>query len=286
MKKVRSFFVLTVIFACAICPVHRVTANEEMGSVKQRLEKIEEIEKEEEIEETPSILKSFIQKATLNGFIELNYDYVDVSDIEDKDSGSSSDLYLSSVDIALRIFFNEWAKAKTVVNIQDVGKKDGKAKISLDEAIVTVECPWIPLYFVGGKTALPFGVFEDHMISGTLTEDLYEIDDFGATLGFAPEFYGLDMSVTVYKGQDIIENLNDFGTYEFSPDREKENDINSFIANITLKPIEEMLTLATFYENEPGDGSRNQSLGGALTLNVWKFSLDAEYITALEREKG
>jgi len=190
------------------------------------------------------------------------------------------------VDIALRIFFNEWAKAKTVVNIQDVGKKDGKAKISLDEAIVTVECPWIPLYFVGGKTALPFGVFEDHMISGTLTEDLYEIDDFGATLGFAPEFYGLDMSVTVYKGQDIIENLNDFGTYEFSPDREKENDINSFIANITLKPIEEMLTLATFYENEPGDGSRNQSLGGALTLNVWKFSLDAEYITALEREKG
>jgi len=40
MKKVRSFFVLTVIFACAICPVHRVTANEEMGSVKQRLEKI------------------------------------------------------------------------------------------------------------------------------------------------------------------------------------------------------------------------------------------------------
>ena len=37
---------------------------------------------------------------------------------------------------------------------------------------------------------------------------------------------------------------------------------------------------------EPGDGRRNRSVGGALALNFWKFSLDAEYITALTREKG
>jgi hypothetical protein len=62
--------------------------------------------------------------------------------------------------------------------------------------------------------------------------------------------------------------------------------VSSFITNVTLEPVEEMLTLSAFYDSEPGDGRRNQSLGGALTLNVWKFGLDAEYITALEREKG
>jgi two-component system OmpR family response regulator len=47
-------------------------------------------------------------------------------------------------------------------------------KIVLDEAILTLKCPSPPLYLHGGKSAMPFGAFEDHLISGTLTEDLYE----------------------------------------------------------------------------------------------------------------
>ncbi|UCF83908.1 MAG: hypothetical protein JSV50_22590 [Desulfobacteraceae bacterium] len=62
--------------------------------------------------------------------------------------------------------------------------------------------------------------------------------------------------------------------------------MSSFITNVTVEPVGEMLTLSAFYDSEPGDGRRNQSLNGELTLNVWKFNLDAEYITALEREKG
>jgi hypothetical protein len=50
--------------------------------------------------------------------------------------------------------------------------------------------------------------------------------------------------------------------------------------------LEEILSLAVFYNGEPGDGSRNRSIGGALMLNAWKFVIDTEYITALEREEG
>jgi hypothetical protein len=236
-------------------------------------------------QENPAFLRSLVDEATLSGFVELNYEYVDVSDTEDENSESTSDLFLSSVELALRVIFDEWVKTRIVVNAEDIGKEGGDNKIRLDEAIVTLECPWIPLYLIGGKTVLPFGVFEDHMISGTLTEDVYEVDDTGVTLGFAPDFYGLDIAVTIYKGQHIIENLKDFETHEFRADRE-EDDVSSFIANVTLEPVEEMFTLSAFYGSEPGDGKHNQSLGGAFTLNVWRFSLDAEYITALEREKG
>ena len=246
----------------------------------------ETADEDEETEGTVILSRLPVEKITLGGFIDLDFDYYDRSDVADKNSDSTSDLGLGSVDLELRVFFNEWVKAKVVLAADDVGKEDGDDNIKLDEAIMTLKCPWVPLYFVGGKTVLPFGVFEDRLIVGTILEDLYEVDTVGATLGFAPDFYGLDISFTVYEGQEIIENLNDFGAHEFTPDRQEEDDVSSFIANVTLEPIQDMLTFSVYYDSEPGDGRRNQTIGGAFFLDVWKFSLDGEYITALEREKG
>jgi predicted porin len=147
-------------------------------------------------------------------------------------------------------------------------------------------CPYIPTYFVGGYRVLPFGVFEDRLITGLITEDLYEIEEVGATLGFSPDFYGLDISFTVYGGQDIIENLEDYGAHEYSADRQEDDDVSSFIANVTLEPVEDMFSMSVFFDSEPGDGRRNLSIGSAFTLDVWKFSLDGEYITGLQREDG
>jgi hypothetical protein len=263
------------------------SAETELEEQEQQLIEIEETDDEDEkTEGTPILSRLPVEKITLGGFIDLDFDYYDRSDVSDKNSNSTSDLGLGSAELELRVFFNEWVKSKVVVTADDVGKEDGDKNIKLDEAIFTLKCPRVPLYFTGGLTTLPFGVFEDRLIIAPITEDLYEVDTVGATLGFAPDFYGLDISITVYEGQEIIENLEDFNTHEFTPDRKEEDDVNSFIANVTLEPVEDMLTFSVFYDSEPGDGDRNQTIGGAFTLEVWKFSLDAEYITALEREKG
>jgi hypothetical protein len=267
-------------------------AIEEKRTLETNYEEQEQPEEDEELEEeeraagTPIFSRWPVEKVTLGGFIDLDYDYYEVSDVSDKDSGSSSDLGLGSVDLELRVFFNEWVKAKFVLAADDVGKKDGEEKIKVDEAFFTMICPYIPTYFVGGYRVLPFGVFEDRLITGLITEDLYEIEEVGVTLGFTPDFYGLDISFTVYGGQDIIENLEDVGTHEYSPDREEDDDVSSFIANVTLEPVEDMLSLSVFFDSEPGDGRRNQTMGSAFTLDVWKFSLDGEYIAALQREDG
>ncbi len=278
------FFVMVV----ALSPVLSADAKgSESFLIKQGSEKIEDLEEtNEKLEEISTSLKTFAAKVTLGGVVEFNYDYVDVSDTANDNSDGTSDLYLSSVELAFRVVFNKWAMARIVVNTEDLGREGGDENINLDEAIATLKFPRLPLYFIGGKTVLPFGVFEDPMISGTITEDLYEIDDVGVTLGLAPDLYGLDISVTAYEGQNIIENLEDFGTHEFSPGRVEDDDVSSFIATVRLEPLEEMLSLTAFYDSEPGDDNRNRSLGGALTLNVWKFGFDAEYISALEREKG
>ena len=286
-------FVFSVLFVLILGLIHSAKAadNQDSQGIKQHEKMIEETEEKEEEEEKegaegPGIEQKSREKIELNGFVELNYEYLDVKDIDDAASGSSSDFFISSVAIALRVFFNEWSKAKVVLEFEDVGRTDGNEKFHLDEAIATLKAPWIPLYFIGGKTVMPFGVFEDRLIEGTLTEDLYEIDELGATLGFAPDFLGLDISLSIYEDARIAENLHDFDTHEFSSDHHKEDRFDSYIANVTLAPVGDTLTVSAFYDSEPGDGRRNESIGGACTLNFWKFIPDTEYITALQREKG
>ncbi len=273
-----------------ICPLN-APGNEAEHEVKQREKKLEEIEEKKEEEEKASeemtiIEQLFGEKVRLNGFIESNYEYVDVEDTEDDDSGSRSDLFVSSVALAVRVFPNKWSKAKIQLELEDLGKKDGTTKARLDEATLTVKAPWVPVYFAGGKTVMPFGVFEDQLIEGTLAEDLYEIDEVGAIVSFTPDFYGLDISLSVYDDASIMENLNDFDTHEFREGRKEEDSYESYIANISLEPVEDIISVSTFYNSEPGDGRRNNSIGGALTFNLWRFVLDAEYIAALQREDG
>jgi hypothetical protein len=293
IKPVSGCFAFFAMVVFILWPVYSVKADNNKGDqeAKQRLKQIDEIEEKEEEEEragalNPIIQEIFGEKVRLNGGIEFNYEYLDVDDIGDENSGSSSDFFISTAELALRVFFNEWSKTKIVFTAEDVGQQGGNGKIRLDEAIVTLKSLRVPLYFIGGKTVMPFGVFEDHLIEGTLAEDLYEIDEWGATLSFSPDFYGLDISLSVYEDPQVIENLQNFNTHDWGPGRQKEDKFRSYIASIMLEPLEDTLILSAFYDNEPGDGNRNQTVGGAFTLNYWKFTLDAEYITALTREKG
>jgi hypothetical protein len=293
MKKRWGGFVFFLIVVFIFWPAHSAKAEDNAADRegKQRLEEIEEIEKKEEEGERRGILNPIVQdifgeKVWLNGTLELNYEYLDTKDVDNENSGSSNDFFVSTAELALGVIFNEWSKAKVVVAAEDVIKNGDDEEIRLDEAIATLKSLHVPLYVIGGKTVMPFGFFEDHLIDGTLAEDLYEIEEWGATLGFNPDFYGLDVSFSVYRNAQIADQLNDFDTHEFRRGRQREDKFRSYIANVTLEPVEDTLTLGAFYNSEPGDGRRNRSIGGAFTLDHGKFTLDAEYVTALSREDG
>ena len=143
--------------------------------------------------EEKDILKWFTDRARLNGTAEFNFDYTDVEDTADENSGWARDLYISTLELDFRLIFSRHARTKIVVNLDDVGNDTSDEKFNLDEAILDLKFPSTTLYIVGGKTTFPFGVFEDRLIGGTLIEDLYEVQTIGATIGFAPDFYGLDL---------------------------------------------------------------------------------------------
>jgi len=129
-------------------------------------------------------------------------------------------------------------------------------------------------------------MFESHLINDPITQDCYEIAKTGVTVAYTTDY--LDISATIYKGEELIDHLAEAG-YGFERDNslttyEKTDDVSSYIGNITISPVEALM-LSAYYDSEPGDGDRNETAGISAHYEIRMVTLDAEYIAALSREK-
>jgi hypothetical protein len=225
-------------------------------------------------------------KIRLGLSVELNGIYADIEDEDIAAGGDLRDAYIGAVGFRLNATWTEWLSFDLLAELEDIGKHDDSATVTLSEAFVTLHHPQFPVYFIGGKRTLPFGVFEDRMISGPLTEELYEIVDVGATLGIQLDALHSNLSFTLYEGQHVIENLEQFNTHQFADGRRRTDRIDAYILRFESEPIDDMLSMALFFDSEPGDGRRNETIGTAATWSLFDVDVDVEYITALKRESG
>ncbi|MCD6487201.1 MAG: LbtU family siderophore porin [Syntrophobacterales bacterium] len=244
-----------------------------INELNERLEKAEKTG-------VPGKLGEWLDCVTLSGAIELDYSYTDPRDVENKNSDSTSDLNIGAAELGLEVCFHEYVTGNFILKGENLDDDD---RVFWDEATITIQKEGFPLYFVGGKRGQPFGVFESHLISDTITQDCYEIAKTGATIGFVPGILGLDISATVYRGDTLIEHLDEaeVGADVVVPDND---DVSSFIANVTVEPAEGLF-LSAYWDSEPGNDERNETLGGTAHYEFWKVALDAEYIGAKKREK-
>ena len=251
------------------------------GDVEDLYKRIEQLEEKVEKQgEKTELLGKVGENITFSGAIELDYSYTDPRDTTVVNSDSTSDLNIGAAELGLEVCFHEYVTGNFILKGEDLDDND---RVFWDEATITIQKEGFPLYFVGGKRGQPFGMFESHLISDTITQDCYEIAKTGATVGFVPGILGLDISATVYRGDTLIEHLDEaeVGAEVVIPDND---DVSSFIANITMEPAEGLL-LSAYWDSEPGNDERNETLGGTVHYEFWKVSLDAEYIGATKREK-
>ena len=279
VKKNRILF-MALIFLYLLIP--QPASSEAMSNYKLT----QEIKALKEKIEGKGILGGLADKLTFSGAIELDYSYADDSDIGDNTvNDSTSDLDIGTVELGLEVAFHEYVTGLFLLKGEALDTDNDR--VFWDEATITLQKEGFPLYFVGGKRGQPFGFFESHLISDPITKDCYEIAKTGATVGYTTESLGLDISATIYKGEVLMAHLVEAG-YGFernnSPTYAETDDVSSYIGNITISPVEG-LTVAVFYDSEPGDGDRNETVGGMFHYEISKITLDAEYITALKREK-
>jgi len=291
-NKIKLFLVMSV-FCCFLLfqLSGPALAQSELEELKQRIEQLEgKVEKQEQ--ESKDILGKLSENMTITGAIELDYSYTDPRDTTVVNSDSTSNLDIGTVQLGVETQFHEWVTGNFVLKGENLDDTD---RVFWDEATITIQKEGFPLYFVGGHRGQPFGVFESHTISDPITKDCYEIVKSGATAGFTPDFLGLDISATVYKGEVLMSHLEEAeygfgGTTRATSAYDQTDDVESYIANVTISPLEGLdigdLTVSAYFDSEPGDNDRNNTAGGTITYQYNIFTLDAEYIKALKREKG
>ncbi|HDY70634.1 MAG TPA: LbtU family siderophore porin [Nitrospirae bacterium] len=233
-------------------------------------------------------------RISIGGAVAGEYRWVKHSNMTTKDSDSTSDLYLRTVELSLEAELADWITTAITVNSEWIGDDvtPGDEKLTVDEAAITLRKEGVPLYLIAGKRTQPFGVFESHLVTDPMTQDAYETKRTGVTLGYQRPFMDLDASVTVYKGEEMMTHLFESGLFDSDSISRVSDpagyDVGSYILNVSITPIAEHLRLSAAYLSEPGNGKRNNTLSLSATYNclfIDGLSIDAAYITALQREE-
>ncbi|MBW2004771.1 MAG: LbtU family siderophore porin [Deltaproteobacteria bacterium] len=275
-KKVILFMAL--VFLCFLIPQPASSEGMSNYELEQEIKALEE-----KIEGASALLN----KLSFSGAIELDYSYADDSNIGDNTvNDSTSDLDIGTVELGLEAAFHEYVTGNFILKGEALDTDDDR--VFWDEATISIQKEEFPIYFVGGKRGQPFGMFESHLINDPITQDCYEIAKTGVTIGYTIESLGLDISATIYKGEELMGHLVE-AEYGFardnSPAYEETDDVNSYIGNITISPLDALM-LSAYYDSEPGDGDRNETAGISAHYEIGMVTLDAEYIAALSREKN
>jgi len=253
----------------------------------------------EELKAEGGSLAGIQDNVTISGKIDVDYQYLDHRDRDTKTSDGTSDLYVSTVELGIEALINESTTANIIFKAEDIDKSDNAdnndvtgnpERVSVDEATITIfnqeKCPF---YAVLGKRGQPFGNFFTHTISDPITKTAYEIATTGVTVGYAPaDLYDLDLSFTVYKGEKVMDQVTEIGS---APGRntshtaaDKTDDVQSYIASLSIQPLEG-LTIGTAFNSEPGYDSKNNTVNAFAEFSLAGFTFDCEYFGAVKREK-
>ncbi len=219
-----------------------------------------------------------------SGALEIVYQYVNHKDRTNKDSDSDSSLSVGKAELGVEAKINEWVTAGMLLKAEDVGT-GGNDNVFIDEALVTIKNEEkSPFYFVVGKRGQPFGRFNTSTISDPITKDAYEVCATGVTVGITPGFYSLDFSLTVYKGEHVIDQVSNIGSAPGrNPGYTDDKGVNSYIMALSMSPLEGF-TIGAAFDSEPGDNSRNNTVNAFAEFSRSGLTLDVEYFAATKRE--
>jgi len=246
----------------------------------------------EEKEESEEPAPAWTDRITLTGAIEGDITYIDKSDFLDKDSESSSNLFISAVEMGIEAGITDWLTGSALFLAEDIGTAD-ETGVAIDEALLTFESEARPIYAVFGKSAKPFGVYENHLISDPMTQAGYETAAPGLTVGITGPM-DLDVSVTVCKGDGMMTHLFESGLFETADlagdairAETTDDDISSYILSGSVSPVPEQLTLFASFLSEKGLTERNNTIALGVDYNsnmIEGLLVDVEYIMAMKRD--
>ena len=132
----------------------------------------------------------------------------------------------------------------------------------LDEAFITIK-KYKPISLQFGKMRMPFGIFNNHLVSDPLTKE-WEINEVGAIFGTDIEDYNLSFAAAVYSTD--VSNTERLINYTCLLNYIQKNLLN--------------LTLSVHYGPQ-GANVNYTDVGGSIETIFEPFIMDAEYVRAI-----
>lgn len=253
-------------------------------NLEQRIKKLEQElnDLKSQAQKRPSKSEQAIQKAAefvdrLNMSVKFEVwgEYTDPYDSQD---GEKSELFVDTLEVYFKPQINEW-----VSGYVELEYDNDEQDIEGEEArIIFGNTAKFPLYTEIGKfEAIPFGNFETFMIEDSLTEEMGEIKEVAAMVGY--EKSGLYAEACIYNGETDENDENDDHIDRFSGKLGYKYELEplsldigaSYINNIADGDISDLFVRDTVKDYVAGAGFH--------AILGWSgFTLIGEYITALE----
>ncbi len=189
----------------------------------------------------------WINRINLSGTLQGEARWMKYPGASYPESKSTSDLYLRIFELGIETNFLDWASGIAVLNSEWIGDylNMGDEKLTVDEVHGDLRRDSLPFYLVFGKRTQPFGVFENHLVTDPMTQDAYETKKVGATVGVTGGM-GLDVSVTLYKGDEQMGHLFQSGLFDTTViirNADPVRNVESYIGAVSLAPVNQLITM-------------------------------------------
>lgn len=257
-----------LIFAAPALAVHP-DSKSEIENLRQR---IEALEAEGAPPQEPFHLEALGKHLHIGGLLELEAFFQKVEGADE-----SGDLALATAELDFEVEINDNIGGHIILL-----HEEGGPDLEVDEAAITLTHPLDALggelSLSGGRLYLPFGKFNSSFITDPLTLDLGETNNTTVKLGWVGN--GVELSLGTFSGETDTAGDNDV--------------IDSWVAAIDIAAAENLSFGASYIsdiaESDIGlvtDAALyTSSVAGAsayVSATLGSFTLDAEYLTALER---
>lgn len=161
----------------------------QVANMKQQIQRLEQQIQNNKKQDSDN---GWFKSISVGGLVEVEAAYA-----KDYDDVDASDINVATVELGIEAVVNEWASASVVLLWEEEDGGDDNLKI--DEALITLTPESTgPVSFNFGRTAIPFGVFDTHMVSDSLTLELGETKETIAMVGF--ESNGMYGNAYVFNG--------------------------------------------------------------------------------------
>ena len=233
----------------------------------------------ENLTESPKL--HWAKRIDISGAVEV--------DANSQNNGVGETLTVSTAMLNLDTRINNWSSA----HISLLHEGDAEHPIVVDEASVTIGNPdHTPVYVTAGRMVLPFGNFSTQLLSDPLTLELAETAETALLIGFQRD--GWTGSGYLFNGDSKVigdgNSLDQFGLslgYEITTDAMS---IEMGLGYINSMEDSDGITTALALDANTANGAdianMSDTIGGVgvhANVTVGPYSLNAEYITALNR---